>query len=39
MVSKDKDIEWLVRWTEEYHSHKSGIEDVVEELEYIGKLG
>jgi hypothetical protein len=39
MASKDKDIEWLVKRTEEYHSRKSSTEDVVEELEDVGKLG
>jgi hypothetical protein len=39
MASKDKDIEWLVKWNEEYRSCKSNTEDVVEELEDVGKLG
>jgi hypothetical protein len=39
MVGKDKDIEWLVKQTKEYRSWKSGIKDVIEELEDMGKLG
>jgi hypothetical protein len=39
MAGKDKDIEWLVKRMEKYHLLKSDTEDVVEEIEDIGKLG
>jgi hypothetical protein len=39
MAGKDKDIEWLVKQTQEYRSQKSNTEDVVEELGDMGNLG
>jgi hypothetical protein len=39
MADKDKGIEWLVRQTEEYRSSKNGTEDVVDDLDDMGKLG
>jgi hypothetical protein len=32
-------LEWLSRWTEEYHSSKDDAMGVVEDLDEIGKLG
>jgi hypothetical protein len=39
MTTKEKDLEWLRHQTEEYHSGKSDICGVVEDLEEDGKLG
>jgi hypothetical protein len=37
MISKD--LEWLIIWTEEYHSSRDDGMGVVEDLDEIGKLG
>jgi hypothetical protein len=39
MTCRDKSLEWLQRRTEEHHSGKNGVSDLVEELERDGKLG
>jgi hypothetical protein len=39
MATINKDLEWLSRWTEEYHSSKDDTMGVVEDLDEIGKLG
>jgi hypothetical protein len=39
MVMVIKDLEWLSRRTEEYHSSKDDAMGVVEDLDEIGKLG
>jgi hypothetical protein len=39
MDSKEKNIQWLVRRTEEYRSLKNGIGTAVEDLDGLGKLG
>jgi hypothetical protein len=39
MATINKDLEWLGRWTEEYHSSKDNAMGVVEDLDEIGKLG
>jgi hypothetical protein len=33
------DLEWLCRWTTEYHSTKDDATGVVEDLDELGKLG
>jgi hypothetical protein len=39
MVTINKDLEWLSRRTEEYHSSKDDAMGVMEDLDEIGKLG
>jgi hypothetical protein len=39
MVSKEGDIDWLVRWADEYRLAKNNISEVVEDFDDIGKLG
>jgi hypothetical protein len=39
MVMVNKDLEWLSRRTEEYHSSKDDAMGIVEDLDEIGKLG
>jgi hypothetical protein len=34
-----KDLEWLSRWTAEYHSYMDDAMGVVEDLDKLGKLG
>jgi hypothetical protein len=39
MLKQGKDVEWLRRWTEEYHSTKDDIGGMVDDLDEMGKLG
>jgi hypothetical protein len=39
MAMVNKDLEWLSRRTEEYHSSKDDAVGVVEDFDEIGKLG
>jgi hypothetical protein len=39
MMSITKDLEWLSRWTAEYHSYTDDAMGVVEDLDELGKLG
>jgi hypothetical protein len=39
MMSKEKDLEWLQRRTEEYRMGEDGLGDVVEEMDRGRKLG
>jgi hypothetical protein len=39
MMSFSKDLEWLSRWTAEYHSYMDDGMGVVEDLDELGKLG
>jgi hypothetical protein len=38
-MSVSKDLEWLNRWTVEYHSYTDDAMGVVEDLDELGKLG
>jgi hypothetical protein len=38
-MSFSKDLEWLSRWTTEYHSYMDDAMGVVEDLDELGKLG
>jgi hypothetical protein len=38
MVTKEGDIDWLVRQAGEYHLAKNDISEVVEDFDDIGKL-
>jgi hypothetical protein len=38
-VTDTRDLEWLSRWTTEYHSTKDDAMDVVEDLDELGKVG
>jgi hypothetical protein len=38
-MSFSKDLEWLSRWTEEYHSYMTDVMGMVEDLDEIGKYG
>jgi hypothetical protein len=38
-MSVSKDLEWLNRWTAEYHSYTDDAMGVVEDLDELGKLG
>jgi hypothetical protein len=39
MMSVSKDLEWLSRWTAEYHLYTDDAMGVVEDLDELGKLG
>jgi hypothetical protein len=39
MMSVSKDLEWLSRWTVEYHSYTDDVMGVMEDLDELGKLG
>jgi hypothetical protein len=38
-MSVSKDLEWLNRWTAEYHSYTDDAMGVAEDLDELGKLG
>jgi hypothetical protein len=39
MMSVNKDLEWLSRWTAMYHSYMNDAMGMVEDLDELGKLG
>jgi hypothetical protein len=39
MMLVSKDLEWLSRWTMEYHSYMDDAMGMVEDLDELGKLG
>jgi hypothetical protein len=39
MAVATRDLEWLSRWTMEYHSYKDDAMGMVEDLDELGKLG
>jgi hypothetical protein len=39
MMSVSKDLEWMSRWTAEYHSYMDDAMGVMEDLDELGKLG
>jgi hypothetical protein len=38
-MSVSEDLEWLSRWTAEYHSYMDDAMGVVDDLDELGKLG
>jgi hypothetical protein len=39
MMLVSKELEWLSRWTAEYHSYMDDAMGVVEDLDKLGKVG
>jgi hypothetical protein len=39
MILVSKDLEWLSRWTVEYHSYMDYAMGMVEDLDKLGKFG
>jgi hypothetical protein len=39
MMSVSKDLEWLSRWTVEYHSYMDDVLGMMEDIDKLGKLG